>query len=314
LRFAAAALFYHHLDGVLLMELRGVANPRNLIRVVPAEGFEMMPELSIETIASALTELRARRPLIQNITNYVAMTVSANVLLALRASPAMVHAVEEVDDFIAISDALVINIGTLSPPWVDAMRRAAACANAMGKPWVLDPVGCGATPYRTRVAAELAAMGPRIIRGNASEILSLAGAAAVGPKGVDSAARSDDAVTAAGALSRNTGAVVAVTGATDYATDGSRLVGVKSGHAMMPFSTALGCSLSAVTAGFAVVAKPLEAAVAALAVFGSAGAEAAERCRGPGHLPAELCDALYLLDREMLGRRASLDLDLALAH
>ena len=273
-----------------------------------------MSELSIDSVAAALAELRVRRPLIQNITNYVAMTVSANVLLALRASPAMVHAVEEVEDFVAISDALVINIGTLSPCWVDAMGQAAARANAMGKPWVLDPVGCGATPYRTRVAAELAAMGPRIIRGNASEILSLAGAAAAGPKGVDSAARSDDALAAAGALARSSGAVVAVTGATDYATDGTRLVGVESGHAMMPFSTALGCSLSAVTAGFAVVAKPLEAAVAALAVFGSAGAEAAERCRGPGHLPAELCDALYLLDRDTLARRARLDTSLVLPH
>jgi hydroxyethylthiazole kinase len=296
------------------MELRGVANPRNLIRVVPAEGFEMTPEFSIETIAAALTELRARGPLIQNITNYVAMTVSANVLLALRASPAMVHAVEEVEDFVAISDALVINIGTLSPPWVEAMQRAAMRANGMGKPWVLDPVGCGATPYRSRVASELAVMAPRIIRGNASEILSLAGAAAAGPKGVDSAARSDDALAAAGALARSTGAIVAVTGATDYATDGTRLVGVTSGHAMMPFSTALGCSLSAVTAGFAVVARPLEAAVAALAVFGSAGAEAAERCRGPGHLPAELCDALYLLDRNALARRVCLDTGLALPH
>lgn len=273
-----------------------------------------MPELSIDAIAAALTELRARRPLIQNITNYVAMTISANVLLALRASPAMVHSVEEVGDFVAISDALVINIGTLSPPWVQAMSQAAERANAMSKPWVLDPVGCGATAYRTRVSAELAALGPCIIRGNASEILSLAGAAGAGPKGVDSAAGSDDAIAAAGALSRSSGAVVAVTGATDYVTDGARLVGIDSGHAMMPLSTALGCSLSAVTAAFAVVAPPLVAASAALAVFGAAGAEAAERCRGPGHLPAELCDALYLLDRDGLGRRAKVAAGRSLPH
>jgi hydroxyethylthiazole kinase len=273
-----------------------------------------MPELSIDTIAAALAKLRERRPLVQNITNYVAMTVSANVLLALRASPAMVHAVEEVEDFVAISDALVINVGTLSPRWVEAMRQAAARADALDKSWVLDPVGCGATPYRTGVAAGLAAMHPAIIRGNASEILSLAGAAAAGPKGVDSAASSDDALAAAGALARSTGAVAAVTGATDYVTDGTRLIGIESGHAMMPFSTALGCSLSAVTAAFAAVAAPLEAAVAALAVFGAAGAEAAERCRGPGHLPAELCDALYLIDRDTLARRARLDLGVKLPH
>src|SRR5262245_30373909 len=108
-------------------------------------------------IVNTLERLRARRPLVHNVTNYVAMAVSANVLLALGASPAMVHAVEEVEDFVAICDALVTNIGTLSPPWVDAMRRAAVTANAARKPWVLDPVGCGATPYRTTTAAELAA-------------------------------------------------------------------------------------------------------------------------------------------------------------
>jgi hydroxyethylthiazole kinase len=266
-----------------------------------------MAEVSIDTVVGLLDALRAKRPLVQNITNYVAMTISANVLLALRASPAMVHSTEEVEDFVAIADALAINIGTLSPAWVEAMKRAAQRAKAMGKPWVLDPVGCGATPYRTHVSAELAALGPAIVRGNASEIMSLAGATASGPKGVDSAVGSDDAVAAAVSLARGSGAVVAVTGATDYATDGARLVAIESGHAMMPLSSALGCSLSAVTAAFAAVAKPLDVAVAALAVFGAAGAEAAERCRGPGHLPAELCDALYLLDGGTLRRRARID-------
>jgi hydroxyethylthiazole kinase len=259
--------------------------------------------LSPAMLFAALQALRARRPLIQNITNYVAMTVSANVLLALGTSPAMVHASEEVDDFVAISDALVINIGTLSPPWVAAMRRAAAQARALGKPWVLDPVGCGATPYRTAVAAELADMAPTIIRGNASEILSLAGAAGAAGKGVDSTARSDDAAAAMQALARRAGCVVAVTGAVDYVSDGISLVAVESGHALMPLSTALGCALSAVAATFATVQAPREAALAALAVFGAAGAEAAERCRGPGHLPAEICDALHLMDAATLARR-----------
>ena len=255
-------------------------------------------------VAGALEALRARRPLVQNITNYVAMTISANVLLALGASPAMVHALEEVEDFVAISDALVVNIGTLSPPWVEAMRRAILAANERRKPWVLDPVGCGATPYRTRVAAELAAFHPTVIRANASEIMSLAGATADGPKGVDSTAGSDDALVAARALARRTSSIVAVTGAVDYATDGVRVVRVAGGDAMMPLSTALGCSLSAVTAAFCAVADPLTAAVAALTVFGVAGAQAAQRCRGPGHLPAELCDALYAMDRATLDRFA----------
>ncbi|MEJ0075433.1 MAG: hydroxyethylthiazole kinase [Alphaproteobacteria bacterium] len=263
----------------------------------------MAETVQVSDIAAALETLRARRPLVQNITNYVAMTISANVLLALGASPAMVHAIEEVEDFVAISDALVVNIGTLSPPWVEAMRRAVLAANETRKPWVLDPVGCGATPYRTQTSGELAAFRPTVIRGNASEIMSLAGATGEGPKGVDSAAGSEAALDAARALARQTGAVVAVTGAVDYATDGTQAMRVEGGDAMMPLSTALGCSLSAVTAAFSAVADPMTAAVGGLTVFKVAGAEAAQRCRGPGHLPAELCDALHLLDAASLRAR-----------
>ena len=265
---------------------------------------------SIDDVYAALQDLRARRPLVHNITNYVAMSISANVLLALGASPAMVHAVEEVEDFVAISDALCVNIGTLSPPWVDAMHAAVAKAKTLGKPWVLDPVGCGATPYRTKAAAELAALSPSIIRGNASEIMSLAGQTGAGKgqsKGVDSTASADDAVSAAAALAKRSGAVVAVTGAVDYVCDGAAQTAIHAGHELMPLSTALGCSLSAVTAAFAAVRSPRLAAIAALAVFGAAGSAAAQNARGPGHLPAEICDALYRMDRDTLARFAQLD-------
>jgi hydroxyethylthiazole kinase len=262
--------------------------------------------LTIDFVHAALEDLRARRPLVQNITNYVAMGISANVLLALGASPAMVHAIEEVEDFVAISDALVVNIGTLSSPWVVAMRRAVAKARALQKPWVLDPVGCGATPYRTRVSTELAALAPAVIRGNASEILSLAGSVGAGGKGVDSTAAAEDAALALAPLARRTGAVVAVTGATDYVGDGDDTAAIQAGHALMPLATAMGCALSAVTAAFCAVRPPFEAAIAALTVFGAAGAEAAGRCRGPGHLPAELCDALHGMNRDMLARHARL--------
>jgi hydroxyethylthiazole kinase len=149
-------------------------------------------------------------------------------------------------------------------------------------------------------------MRPSIIRGNASEIMSLAGAAGAGGKGVDSTARSDDALAAARALAAKTGAVVAVTGVVDYATDGETVVAVEGGDALMPLSTALGCALSATIAAFAAVRPPLAAAVAGLAVYGAAGAEAASRCRGPGHLPAELCDALHAMDAETLRRRTKI--------
>jgi hydroxyethylthiazole kinase len=262
--------------------------------------------ISIDAIFAALEDLRARRPLVHNITNYVAMSISANVLLALGASPAMVHAAEEVEDFVAISDCLAVNIGTLSSPWVAAMRAAVARARALGKPWVLDPVGCGATPYRTQVSAELAALAPGVIRGNASEILSLAGQVDAAGKGVDSSARAEDAMGAAATLAQRAGCVVAVTGVTDYVSDGKTCVGIHSGHALMPLSTALGCSLSAVTAAFTAVRPPREAAVAALAVFGAAGAAAAANCRGPGHLPAEICDALHRMDRATLARHVQI--------
>jgi hydroxyethylthiazole kinase len=136
--------------------------------------------------------------------------------------------------------------------------------------------------------------------------MSLAGASGAGGKGVDSTASSDAALDAAKRLATQTGAVVAITGETDYATDGSRVVAVTGGDALMPLSTALGCSLSAVTAAFATVAPPLAAAVCGLAVFGAAGAEAASRCDGPGHLPAELCDALYRMDAGLLSARAAI--------
>jgi hydroxyethylthiazole kinase len=266
----------------------------------------MSDVFTIDEVFNALLDLRARRPLVQNITNYVAMTITANVLLALGASPAMVHAAEEVEDFVTVVDALAVNIGTLSPSWVTAMHSAVARANKLGKPWVLDPVGCGATPYRTKVAVELAAMKPSVIRGNASEIMSLAGQSGKGGKGVDSLASADDAITAAADLAKRTGAVVAVTGAIDYVTDGSSQVAIHGGHEWMPLSTALGCSLSAVTAAFAAVRPPREAAIAALAVFGVAGAAAAEKSSGPGNLPAEICNALHGMNHATLAHFARL--------
>jgi hydroxyethylthiazole kinase len=265
-----------------------------------------MTDIDIPGVGAALDDLRQQRPLVHNIINYVAMNIAANVLLALGASPAMVHAREEVEDFVAISNALAINIGTLSPPWVTSMKLAAAKAVDLGTPWVLDPVGCGATPYRTGVAADLAGMGPAIIRGNASEIMSLTGAAGAGGRGVDSTTGSDAALEAARALANNTGAIVAVTGETDYVTDGAAIVAVEGGHALMPLSTALGCALTACVAAFAAVRPPFEATVAALAVYAAAGGEAASRCRGPGHLPAELCDALHGMNATLLACRTKI--------
>ena len=244
----------------------------------------------------ALERLRQAGPLVHCITNYVAMDVTANALLAIGASPAMVHAGDEVEEFVSISSALVVNIGTLSPPWVESMERAADRAVALGTPWVLDPVGTGATAYRTRTARQLAGRGPSVIRGNASEILSLAGEVG-GTRGVDSTRGADEASGVARELARGLGCVVAVTGATDYVTDGTRTLAVEHGHPMMTRVTALGCALTGVTGAFlAVEPEPLLASAYALALFGLAGELAASGSIGPGTLRVRLMDALHVLD------------------
>jgi hydroxyethylthiazole kinase len=249
---------------------------------------------------STLRRLRQVTPLVHNITNYVAMDVSANALLAVGAAPAMVHALEEVEEFVAISHTLVVNIGTLSPEWVKAMHRAADRAVALGKPWVLDPVGAGATRYRTDTARELAGRRPTVIRGNASEILAVAGGVE-GTRGVDSAHGSDDALATARALAARLGCVVAVTGAVDYVTDGTRTLSVANGHEMMTRVTALGCSATALVGAFlAAHDDAVFAAAAALAVIGVAGEIAARDAAGPGTLRQRLLDALYAMDEAAL--------------
>jgi hydroxyethylthiazole kinase len=251
---------------------------------------------------SALAVLRGRRPLTHVIANYVSMDVTANALLAIGASPAMVHAIEEVEAFVGLSDALSINIGTLSRPWVEAMLAAAAAAQARGLPWTLDPVGVGATRFRDETSAALLAHRPTAIRGNASEIMALArlaGAAATGArgKGVDSANATGDAEDAARALARATGAVVAATGAVDFVTDGTRSARILGGHALMPQVTALGCALSATAAAFLAGADDAFAATAAaLGAFAVAGARAGAQTRGPGSFRVALLDELAALD------------------
>jgi hydroxyethylthiazole kinase len=257
--------------------------------------------------AATLERVRSESPLVQNITNYVVMNTTANALLAVGASPAMVHAVEEVEEFVGISRALVINVGTLSAPWVEAMRAAATRAAERGIPWVLDPVGAGATAFRTGVSQELARLRPAAIRGNASEIMAVAGGSG-GTKGVDSTQRSADSLDAARELASRLGTVVAVTGATDYVTDGTRMVAVSNGHAMMARVTGLGCTATALCGAFLAVEKdPLAAVAHALAVLGVAGEMAADLSHGPGSLQLHLLDALYTMDERVLADRARVD-------
>ena len=258
----------------------------------------------VKQLWARVAAVREQAPLVHNITNFVVMNNTANALLALGASPAMVHSLDEVEDFVAISQALVVNIGTLDSQQIAACKLAALRASAVGTPWILDPVGAGATPYRRAAASALARLRPTVIRGNGSEILSLAQQTGQG-RGVDSAHGSNMALGAAQLLAAETGAVIAVTGVVDYVTDGAQVVAIENGHLLMTRVTGLGCSATAVIGAFlAVEADALMATVAALATFGVAGEIAAETAWGPGSLQMGLLDTLYRLDEATLDSRA----------
>ena len=265
-----------------------------------------MSETTSDDIATgaALVRLRAAAPLVHCITNYVAMQIAANAVLAAGASPAMLHAPEEAGEFAPLAGALTVNIGTLSQHWLEGMTRAAQAATADGRPWVLDPVAVGATAFRRAAGERLLALNPTVIRGNASEILALAGAGGAS-KGADSGDPVDAAAEAARALTARSGAVVAVTGATDLITDGTRTARIANGHPLMPTVTALGCALTAVLGGFlASNDNPFEATTSALAYYGLAGQIAAESAAGPGSFAVAFLDALAAIDAAALDRGA----------
>lgn len=240
-----------------------------------------------------LSALRAEPPLVQCITNYVAMNIAANVLLAAGASPAMVSDAEEAEEFAGIAGALTVNIGTLSPAFVAGMGCAIRGAQAAGRPWVLDPVACQATAYRRRISAELVALKPTIIRGNASEILSLAGEESRG-QGVDGRDSVAAAEEGARRLARVSGAVVAVTGAVDFVTDGRRAARIEGGSPWMPLNTALGCALTCLCGAYAAVSEDaFDATIGALAHFAVAGRRAHGGATGPGSFAPRFLDALH---------------------
>jgi hydroxyethylthiazole kinase len=244
---------------------------------------------------SDLGALRAKVPLVHCITNVVVTNFTANVLLAIGASPAMVIAEEEVEFFAGIASALLINVGTITHVEAPAMLKAAKAAQAAGTPWVLDPVAVGALAYRTQVVQQLLEFGPAIIRGNGSEIGALAGGE--GGKGADSTQGSDAALEAGIDVARKTGAVVAISGATDYVTDGQQVVTVTGGDVLMTRITGTGCSLGATMAAFAAVsASPLDAAVSASAVFAQAAERALEVSHGPGTLAPAFLDNLASIE------------------
>ena len=256
----------------------------------------MYDQKMAQKAAEGLKKIREKKPLIHNITNYVVMNYTANALLACGASPVMAHAIEEVEEMVSLAGALVLNIGTLSPSWVEAMEKAGKRANALHVPVILDPVGAGATRLRTDSAKKLIEeISIQVIRGNASEILSLGrekGEART--KGVDSVHTVDQATETALSLAKELKTTLAITGAVDLITDGKRVNRVMNGHEMMSRVTGTGCTATAMIGAFlAVTSDPLEAATMGLSYFGLAGEKAAAKGAGPGSFQIALLDALH---------------------
>jgi hydroxyethylthiazole kinase len=245
------------------------------------------------TAAENLNKLREQKPLVHNITNFVVMNYTANALLAIGASPVMAHALNEVEEMVKIAGALVLNIGTLTDDWIKSMIKAAKAANKAGVPVVLDPVGSGATKLRTNSAKKILASAKiSLVRGNASEILSLHESKNE-TRGVDSIHTIDDAIESAEELASMYGATIAVTGPVDVITDGSLVIRVHNGHALMGRVTGTGCTASAICGAFlAVDRNGLSAASSALSVFGLAGEIAAKKAKSPGSYSIALIDAL----------------------
>jgi hydroxyethylthiazole kinase len=264
--------------------------------------------VSLRTGADLRT-LRERKPLVHQITNYVVMNETANATLALGALPVMAHAPQEVEEMASVAGALVLNIGTLSDHWVEAMLLAGAAANRAGVPIVLDPVGAGATGYRTETARRLLdVLEIAVVRGNAAEVATLAGREAE-IRGVEAIDASDSPAVLARAAARQLGCVAAVTGPVDHVSDGERSYAIANGHELLGTVSGTGCMSTAVTGCFLAARPqaPVEAAAEALVAFGVAGEDAAEEAKGPGTFHAALYDALYNLDPDTLDSRARVE-------
>jgi hydroxyethylthiazole kinase len=258
---------------------------------------------------ATLRAMREQKPLVHQITNYVVMNETANATLALGALPVMAHAGEEVEEMARIASSLVLNIGTLSGHWVEAMLLAGGAATARQIPIVLDPVGAGATGYRTATAHRILGMvDVTVLRGNAGEISTLIGAQAE-VRGVESIGAGLEPAELARTAARSLGVVASVTGPVDYVSDGERVLAVSNGHALLATVTGTGCMSSAITGCFlaAKPGEPLEAAAEALAAFGVAAEDAARGAEGPGTFHARLYDALYALDPDTLDGRVRID-------
>ena len=273
---------------------------------------ELQNHLTAQELWQDVLAVRAQAPLVHSITNWVVINFNANVLLAMGASPVMAHVCEEVADMANIAQALVLNIGTLTADKVQAMLLAQKQAHSRAIPVVLDPVGAGATPYRNQALSEIIQSGPpSIIRGNGSEIMSVAGLS-VTTKGVDSVMASDQSLDAALALAKRIEGVVCVSGETDYIIDAHGQVALlRNGDVWMTKVTGVGCSATALIGAFAAVQfDAWRATTAAMAYWGVVGEVAAEQTRalgaGVGTYATKLLDVTHNLDEQTFVQRLNI--------
>jgi hydroxyethylthiazole kinase len=246
--------------------------------------------------AQLLVKIRKSSPLVHNITNFVVMNSSANMLLAIGASPVMAHCISEVEEMTSMADALVLNIGTLDENWVDAMILAAGTANSKKIPVIFDPVGAGATKLRTDMTRKIIQESKiSVLRGNGSEIFSLI-SDEFKTRGVDSSVSIDRSIIEpAITISREFNAVIAISGKEDMITDGKTTYCVANGHPIMTRVTGIGCGLTAIVAAFCARSDGdlLPAVAAAHGFYGLCGELAHESSHGPGSFFVRFIDLLH---------------------
>ena len=250
-------------------------------------------------IIQNLQTVREKNPLVHNITNFVVMNNTANALLAIGASPVMIHAHKEVESVVEISNSIVINVGTIDDYWAESMLIATKKANLLKKPWILDPVGAGISTFRNNLLKELLTYNPTVIRGNASEILALDSFSNIQGKGVDSSHQSNQAIKAAQNLNQKYGSIVCISGVSDFIISDDNIIEIKNGHEMMTKVTGLGCSATAVIGAFlGLNENPYNETISGMAVFSLAGELAEKKSNGPGSLQMNLYDTLYHLSEK----------------
>lgn len=266
--------------------------------------------ITATSIWSDVVHIKEQVPLIHNITNYVVMEFTANVLLALGASPVMAHAIEEVEEMCSIANSLVINIGTLSSSWIEGMHKAFEIAKKRKIPIVFDPVGAGSTSYRTAVARDFINLYPTVIRGNASEISSVSTSMSKSStKGVESTLSPESVLKDAQALSQEIKRVVVISGETDYIIEGKKIILVRNGHSMMPKVVGMGCSATAIIGAFlSVNPSAFLASAHAMIFIGIAGEIAAKKAQALGSFKTAFIDAIYTMSESDLKSHLNIEI------